>query len=102
MAEVRGKQISFLKVLTHDDTLYTPIEGFGESAKDYQIRIENRKTGAGVVITGDRPLSQLGFWAVRTVLAPEPFIRMKIAVGEEFSWKYTYDFYTKPTPAAKE
>ena len=93
MAEVRGKQISFLKVLAHEDTLYTPLEGFGESAKDYQIRVENRKTGAGVVISGDRPLSQLGFWAVRTVLAPEPYIRMKIAVGEEFHWRYTYDFY---------
>jgi hypothetical protein len=93
MAEVRGKQISFLKVLAHEDTLYTPLEGFGESAKDYQIRVENRKTGAGVVISGDRPLSHLGFWAVRTVLAPEPYIRMKIAVGEEFRWRYTYDFY---------
>ena len=101
MAEVRGKQISFLKVLTHDDTLYTPLEGFGESAKDYQIRVENRKTGAGVVITGDRPLSQLGFWAVRTVLAPEPYIRMKVPAGEEFRWKYTYNFYTTPAPAMK-
>jgi hypothetical protein len=102
MAEVRGKQISFLKVLAHEDTLYTPLEGFGDSAKDYKITVANRKTGAGVVISGDRPLSQLGFWAVRTVLAPEPYIRMKIAVGAEFSWKYTYDFYTEAMPAVRK
>ena len=102
IAEVRGRRISFLKVLAHEDTLYTPLEGFGDSAKDYKITVENQKTGSGVVITGDRPLSHLAFWAVRTVLAPEPFIRMKIPVGEEFSWKYTYDFYTKPAPATRK
>ena len=101
MAEVRGKQISFLKVLEHGDTLYTPLAGFSDSAKDYTIRVENRRTGGGVVITGDRPLSQLGFWAVRTVLAPEPYIRMKIAAGKEFRWKYTYDFYTTGVPAER-
>lgn len=102
MAEIRGKQILFLKVLSHEDTLYTPLEGFGDSAKDYKIGVENRKTGAGVVIGGDRPISRMGFWAVRTVVAPEPYIHMKVAVGEEFRWKYTYDFYTNPPAAAKE
>ncbi|HLV85839.1 MAG TPA: hypothetical protein VKV39_02610 [Candidatus Sulfotelmatobacter sp.] len=100
LAEIRGKQISFLRVLAHDDTLYTLLKGFSDSQKDYKVTVENRKTGAGVVITGDRPLSQLGFWAVRTVLAPEPFIRMRIAAGEEFNWKYTYDFYTTTARAA--
>jgi len=101
MAAVRGKEISFLKVLTHDDTLYTPLAGFGDAARDYQITVENLRTGAGVVIRGDRPLSQLGFWAVRTVLAPEPYIRIRIPPREEFGWKYTYDFYTMPPAATK-
>ena len=61
----------------------------------YEIRVENKSTGAGVVITGDQPLANLGVWAVRTVVAPEPFIAINIAPGGEFRWKYTYSFYLR-------
>jgi hypothetical protein len=30
---------------------------------------------------------------VRTVVAPEPYIEIKIPAGRDFSWKYTYTFY---------
>jgi hypothetical protein len=28
------------------------------------------------------------------VVAPEPFISIKIPAGQDFTWKYTYTFYT--------
>jgi hypothetical protein len=49
-----------------------------------------------VVITGDQALANLGVWAVRTVVAPEPYIRMEVASGKDFNWKYTYTFLAKP------
>ena len=68
--------------------------GFGADAKDNDIRIENKKVGAGVHITGDRPLTRLAYWSIRTVAAPEPYIDLNIEPGQQFAWKYTYDYYT--------
>jgi hypothetical protein len=95
-AEIRDHHLVFLKTLKHDDVLYSPLEGFGRSAKDYRITVENQKTGAGLNITGDHPLAKVVFWAIRTVLAPEAFIRLNIEPGQTQKWKYRYEFYTIP------
>jgi hypothetical protein len=97
LAEVRGKQLMFPKDVKGSDTFYADFKGFGNTAQDYEITVENHKTGAGVVIRGDQPLVYVGVWAVRTVVAPEPYIAMNIAVGGEFRWKYAYRFYTNST-----
>jgi len=82
----------FPKPLTGEDTVDSDISGFGQDTSDYDIRVENQKTGAGVRIRGDHPLASFWFWAVRTVVAPEPFVEIKAAPGGKFSWKYRYDF----------
>lgn len=97
MGEVRGNQLVFLQELKGHDIFGTHLKGFGNTAADYEITVENHKTGAGVVIRGDQPLTSIEIWAVRTVVAPEPYIAMKIAIGQEFRWKYTYRFYTNST-----
>ena len=74
----------------------TLVQGFGESAKDYDIRLENRKTGAGVHITGDAPLARVMLWSVKTVLSPEAFVSYRIEPGGESNWSMTYEFYTLP------
>ena len=54
-----------------------------------------KKVGAGVWITGDRPL-RFGYWSIRTVLAAEPYIELAVEPGQEFTWTWTYDcFVTK-------
>jgi hypothetical protein len=94
LAEVHGKQLLFPKDFKGQDTFYGEFKGFGDSAEDYEITVENQKTGAGIAIRGDQPLVYVGVWAVRTVVAPEPYIQIRVPVGQEFSWKYTYRFYT--------
>ena len=96
LAEIRGNQIVYLKALQNEDMVETPVEGFGDSPKDNEIRIENRKVGAGMTIIGDRPLSSFNLWSIRTVLAVEPFIAMSIDPGNEFTWKMSYQYYTLP------
>ena len=95
LAEVRGKQLVFPKELRGKDTLYAEFQGFGKTAGDYEIRVENKSTGAGVVVTCDQPLANLGLWAVRTVVAPEPYIAISVPPGRDFRWKYTYTLYTR-------
>lgn len=94
LAEIRGDEIVYLRRLEDQDRVATGIEGFRESPADYDIRIENRRAGAGMRISGDRPLSRMLLWSIRTVLAVEPFISATIEPGEEFTWKLTYRYYT--------
>jgi hypothetical protein len=97
LAEVRGKQLVFPKELRGRDTFYSEFQGFGKTAADYAIRVENKSTGAGVVVTCDQPLANLGVWAVRTVVAPEPYIAISVPPGRDFTWTYTYTLYTRET-----
>lgn len=91
-------RMTFTRELTEKENIYCGgLTGVGDSPADYDIRIENVKTGAGVRIRGDRPLSKLVFWACRTTLCPEPYIHMKIEPGREFSWTLTYEFHAPGT-----
>jgi hypothetical protein len=96
LAEIRDNQILFNKILAERDHVQFGIQGYGADAKDYDIRIENQKAGAGVRIRGDRPLARLALWSIKTPLSIEPFINMTIQPGAEFTWKLAYDYYTLP------
>jgi hypothetical protein len=96
LAEVRGNEVVFLRELQNRQSAFTELEGFGGSAKDYDIRIENRKAGAGVRITGDRPLAKLVFWSIRTTACPEPWLNLRVEPGRETKWTISYEFYTLP------
>jgi hypothetical protein len=91
-----GKEMVYQQELAADGTsVYGELAGFGDSSKDFDIRVENAKTGAGVRLIGDQPLSRVVFWSIRTVLSPEPYIQMKIEPGKESRWVLNYEFYTR-------
>ena len=95
LADTKGNKIVFLRNLKDDETVFcSGLEGFGNSAKDYDIRIENRIAGTGVRITCDQPLLKLVFWSCATTTCPEPYIKIKVEPGQEFSWNIIYSFYT--------
>ena len=96
LAEVRSGQLVYLKELAKGQSVFTELEGFGSTAQDYDIRLENKTAGAGVRITGDRPIAKLVFWSIRTTFCPEPYIDLKIEPGSQSAWKISYDFYTLP------
>jgi hypothetical protein len=93
---IQGNRIVYLKQLQGEDRMTAAIEGFGATAKDYDIRVENTKAGVGVRVTGDRPVVSEALWSIRTVLSVEPFIAMSIEPGQEFRWKYNYEYYPLP------
>jgi hypothetical protein len=69
------------------------LHGYGDQPTDYDIRLENHMTGAGLRITCDRPLSKLVYWGSPKTLCPEPYVRVKVQPGETFTWRITYEFY---------
>ncbi len=95
IAKIENNKITFPGLVTKEEQAYAVLYGYGNNAKDYDIIIENHKTGAGVNITCNRPLSKLVFLASATTFCPEPYIHIKIKPGEVFSWKLKYLFYVR-------
>jgi hypothetical protein len=94
LAKLEGKKIVFLRNLNSGEQVFCPaLTGFGNIPDDYEIRIENYASKAGVKITCDQPLVKLAFWCCRTTICPEPYIRIKAEPGKEFRWTINYHFY---------
>jgi hypothetical protein len=95
-AEARGKEFTYLKELPDRQSVYTAMDGYGDTPRDYDIRVENRKAGIGVRQTSDRPLAKLVFWSIRTTVCPEAYIDLKAEPGQEAKWRINYEFYMLP------
>ncbi|PSR53181.1 hypothetical protein AHMF7605_06375 [Adhaeribacter arboris] len=94
-------KITYTRQLNKGEQVFSSsLEGFGTSARDYDFRIENRKTGAGVRITSDQAIQKIVYWACSTTSCPEPYIAINVAPGQEVKWQINYDFYTFPKTAA--
>ena len=96
VATISGREFRYAAPVPATGRVTAQFEGFGPTAADYRFTIENRKAGAGVEMIGDRPLNRLSLWSIRTVLALEPFLAFDIAPGAEYTWEYTYRYYTIP------
>lgn len=95
----RDSSLVYLRELEKGENVYSAgLQGFGPTADDYDVRIENLKTGAGVRITADQPLEKLVFWACSTTSCPEPYIRLRAAPGQTTKWTITYAFYQNVVP----
>lgn len=97
LAETRGHELIYLRELQARETAMSWLEGFGSSPADYDIRVENRKTGAGVRQRSDRPIAKLNFWSIRATVCPEAYIDMRVEPGKESTWRIAYEFYKVPT-----
>jgi hypothetical protein len=93
-AEIVGQEIRFPHELAGKNGVFSELTGSQNDVKDYEFRIENLKTGAGVHITSDQPLEKANFWAISTVASVEPYIHLKIEPDGEAHWTIRYQFYT--------
>ncbi|MHA7830246.1 MAG: hypothetical protein ACX93O_04045 [Flagellimonas sp.] len=95
LAEITENRIQFLKKLEGKEQVFLKeIHGSQKDPQQYKITIENKNSGAGVRITGDKPLSKLTFWSSKKTICPEPYIHIKVEPGNSFSFKIHYEFYT--------
>lgn len=95
IVEFQNNKIKVQRSLGNRESVYCgSIKGINNDANDYDIRIDNHKTGTGVRIKGNRPISKLVFWCKGKTICPEPYIKIEIEPGEEFSWELEYEFET--------
>jgi hypothetical protein len=96
-AEIIGQEIHFPRDIEGKNGVFSELTGSQVDVKDYDFKVENQKTGAGVHFTSDQALEKVNFWAISTVAAVEPYIHLKIEPGKTVRWTVRYDFYTFPT-----
>jgi len=103
LAEIRGNEVAYLRELASagHETVAGYLTGFGATAKDYDIRVENSRAQAGVQQTGNLPLSKLYLWSIRTTVCPEAYLALDIEPKKTAHWRIKYRFYTLPEPAKK-
>lgn len=93
VAIAQNKAITYTRVFEKGESIFSSgLQGFGQSPDDYNILIENLKTGASVRITADKPLEKFVFWACTTTSCPEPYIKLSIKPQEEVRWTIKYEF----------
>lgn len=93
LLEIKGREITYRRLMKDRDTVYTGLKGFGAAPSDYDVRVEHRTAGVGVRVTCDRPLSRMAIWSIRATMSLEPFIRLDIAPNTEATWFYDYEYY---------
>jgi hypothetical protein len=99
-AEVHGQEIIFPRELLGKNGVFSELNGSSKDVKDYDFRVENLKSGAGVHFTSDQPLDKVNFWAINTVASAEPYIQLRVEPGKEARWTIRYEFYKLP-PASR-
>ncbi|MGC2160884.1 MAG: hypothetical protein WA634_03150 [Silvibacterium sp.] len=93
-AVVRGHDIAYLKELQPKETVAAYLSGYGSSASDYSILLENTRTHTGIEQTGDMPISRFYLWSIRSTICPEAYIHLDIAPGHTGKWAIHYRFLT--------
>jgi hypothetical protein len=97
LVRIEDDRFAYQRALTGKEAVSFHIGGFGASKKDYDIQISNAKSGASVRIVGDRPLTQINVWSIRSVMAVEPYIAIDLKPGATMHWTYLYS-YGGPRP----
>jgi hypothetical protein len=96
LAAIEGNHVVYKKTLTGEDVVSFPITGFGDTASDHEIRVENRVVKAGMSMRGDQPLKSVTLWSIRSNVSVEPFVAVSVAPGKEFQWTSSYRYYSIP------
>jgi hypothetical protein len=92
LIRIRGQTLSYLRPMAANERISFPVTGFGKTATDYDFKIEDTVTGAGVRVRGDQPLTRINIFSIDRVQSVEPYIAIELAPGAEKSWSYTYSF----------
>jgi hypothetical protein len=96
VVKAENRMIAFTKEVSPGENVFSSgVKGFDATSLDYDILIQNLKTGAGVQIRGDKPLEKLVYWACHTTSCPEPYIKLSVKPQEEVKWKINYLFIAR-------
>jgi len=88
-----GARMTYLRGLTGQEQVASDLTGFTNAVSDNDFRVTNTKTGYGVRIRADMPVTRLLWWSVPSTMGIEPYMDVKLKPGEEKRWSHTLDYY---------
>ncbi|MGB8537180.1 MAG: hypothetical protein WCD57_12240 [Acidobacteriaceae bacterium] len=94
-AGIEGKQIVYREELQPGQYVESYLTGYSSNPADYDIVVEDTRTGVGVEQTGDNSISRFNFWSPRTAICPEAYHHLVIEPGQTAHWNIRYRFYAK-------
>jgi hypothetical protein len=94
-ATIHGNEIVYQDELQPRQSAYSFLNGYSSSPSDYDIIVEDKRTGVGVEQTADASIARLNFWSIRTTICPEAYIHLVIAPGQTARLNIRYRFYAK-------
>jgi hypothetical protein len=92
LVRIEGKTLTYLRPMADKERLSFPVTGFGATASDYDFQIADTRTGAGVRITGDQPVTRINIFSIDRVQSVEPYIAIDLPPGAQKTWRYAYTF----------
>jgi hypothetical protein len=92
LIRIAGNSLTYLRPQADKERVSFPITGFGATAGDYNIRVTDSRSGTGVTITGDQPVSRMNIFSIDRVQAVEPYIVLDLPPGAQKTWRYTYSY----------
>jgi hypothetical protein len=95
LIRISGNMLAYLRPMRSRERVSFPITGYGAGAQDYDFRITDTATGAGVHVQGDQPLTRVNIFSIDKVEAVEPYIAIDLVPGQAKRWTYRYT-YTAP------
>jgi hypothetical protein len=91
--EIKNQELYFVKSLTKGKSIWMELNGYGDNIKDHQVEVINKKSGAGIKFSMDKPLYRMVFWACETTYCPENFIYISVAPGKKEKWISDYTLF---------
>jgi len=88
-----GARMSYLRGITGQEQVASDLTGFTNAVADNDFRITATKTGYGVRLRADMPVTRLLWWSVPSTMGIEPYMDVKLKPGEEKRWTHTLDYY---------
>lgn len=88
-----GNRMRYLRAITGQEQVASDLTGFTNAVSDNDFRVTNTKTGYGVRIRANQPVSRLLWWSVPSTMSIEPYMDIKLKPGEEKRWSHTLDYY---------
>lgn len=90
--KITDNELNFIEELDKD-FVFLKLSGYSGEVADHQVTVVNRKSGAGVTFSVDKPLYRMVFWACKTTLSPENSIWISVKPGEEEAWISEYKLF---------
>jgi len=92
MVQISGNRIAYRRGLMDKEVVSFLIQGYGDNTRDYDIHVDDTRTGVGMRVVGDNPLVKLNLWSIRTAMAVEPTIAIDLTPGASKRWTYVYTY----------